>query len=344
MNNAPPRLNRMIISLALLLGLLPGLSSSLLAVEDSLIIYSGRSDKFVRPVMDKFTEKTGIKVILHTASSTTLLNKLRLEGARTQADAFLSNDAGSLQIGEKMGVFGDIPIEIAEIIQPSLRSPKHQWLGLSARARVLVVNNNSPLAGTIHSIFDLADPRLKDKIAITNSSNESFIAGTTVYQLSGGETRTRQWLQGLRDNSAGDVFNKHSKIVTAVANGKKTVGLVNHYYIYRHLDKDPQAPIHIVIPDQKTGDIGLAWNVAGIAISKYSKKRQQLETLLAFLISKQGQQLFSELNREYPARKDVKTAAGIPSLDTLKIAPVPMFKLGVYRNKTLDLLESVGMP
>jgi len=324
--------------------MLAGLASPLHAADDELIIYSGRSDKFVRPVMDRFTEKTGIKVILHSSSATSLLNKLRLEGPRTQADAFLSNDAGSLQIGEEMGFFGEISPDIADVIKPTLRSPNARWLGLSARARVLVVNKNSPQANTIKSVFDLAAPQLKGRLGITNSSNESFIAGATVYQLAAGEEKTRAWLQGIKDNSNGQVFNKHSKIVAAVASGKLDVGLVNHYYIYRHLDEHPQAPIRIVMPDQQASGIGLAWNVAGIAISKYSNKRVQLEKLLTFLVSREGQQLFSEVNREYPARTDVKTALAIPALNTLKIADVPMYKLGQMRNHTLDLIEAVGMP
>jgi iron(III) transport system substrate-binding protein len=344
MLNTLKRMSRPVFMLVCFMVLYPGLISAAMATDDNLIIYSGRSDKFVLPVMEKFTEATGIKVILHSASSTALLNKLRLEGSRTQADAFLSNDAGSLQIGEEMGVFGVIPTRITNIIRPDLRSPTQQWLGLSARARALVVNTDYLKSHTVNSVFDLADPDLKGRLAITNSSNESFIAGTTVYQLAAGEEKTRHWLQGLKDNSAGDVFNKHSSIVAAVASGKKDVGLVNHYYIYRYLDEHPQAPIRIVVPDQQADHIGLAWNVAGIAISKYSKKQAQLEKLLSFLVSKEGQRLFSELNREYPARTDVMTDHSIPPLSTLKIADVPMYQLGRHRNQTLDLIEAVGMP
>lgn len=334
-----------LLSFTLLLILLAGTHTlAWTSNDDALILYSGRSDKFVRPAINAFTEKTGIKVILHTASATALLNKLRLEGAQTQADVYMSNDAGNLQIGEDMGLFSDIPEHITALIPANLRSAQHKWLGLSARARVLVVNTHSTEAAFVKSVFDLSDPKLKNKLAITHSHNESFIAGTTVYQLAAGEEKTRQWLQGIKINSAGEVFNKHSKIVTAVANGKKAIGLVNHYYIYRHLDKYPQAPIRIIIPDQGDSDIGLAWNVAGIAISKYSKKKAAAEQLIAFLVSKQGQQLFSEGNREYPTRIGTPSSHIIPPLKDIKIANVPMSKLGLYRNQTLDLIEAVGMP
>jgi iron(III) transport system substrate-binding protein len=48
------------------------------ALASDLVIYSGRSDKFVKPVVEAFTKQTGIKVTLHTGSSTALLNKLKM--------------------------------------------------------------------------------------------------------------------------------------------------------------------------------------------------------------------------------------------------------------------------
>lgn len=120
----------------------------------------------------------------------------------------------------------------------------------------LVVNNRAKDLGFIKSVFDLADPRLKGRLGITNSANESFVAGATVYMLAAGK-KTRDWLQGLKDNVGKSVFDKHGKIVSAVAEGKLDVGLVNHYYIYRHLDEQPNAPIRILLPDQ--GEQGIEW-------------------------------------------------------------------------------------
>ncbi|MCK5640476.1 MAG: extracellular solute-binding protein [Gammaproteobacteria bacterium] len=320
------------------------LISPLVQSAESLVIYSGRSDKFVKPVIRAFTEKTGIEVILHSAKSTALLNKLQLEGKRTEADLFLSNDAGSLQRGSDLKLFKRLSKSLVSPVKKNLRASDNSWVGLSARARVLVVNNNAKGLDFVDSVFDLADPRLKGRLAITSSANGSFIAGTTVYMLEAGNKKTRVWLQGMKDNSEGRVFDKHSKVVKAVASGRKDIGLVNHYYIYRHLAKEPSAPIRILLPDQGKGDMGVAWNVAGIAISKYSKKKKAAEKLVAFLLSKQGQKMFAEVNQEYPARSDVAAAAEVPAQNSYKVADVPMAALGSKRNATLDLIESVGMP
>ncbi len=318
-------------------------ATAAMAGED-LVIYSGRSDKFVKPVVKAFTEKTGIHVTLHSAKSTALLNKLRLEGERTEADLYLSNDAGNLQRGSDLGLFQPIPADLATRIPANYRASDNTWLGLSARARVLVVNTHSPLAKQLHSVFDLAKPELRGRIGITNSANESFIAGVTVYMLTAGVDATRDWLKGLQRNAELNVFNKHSKIVKAVAKGQLEVGLVNHYYIFRHLAKHPKAPVRILIPDQGPDDIGVAWNVAGIAISKYSHHVDAAQRFVDFVSSPEGQRIFAEVNREYPTRPGVPTAPEIPPADSIKVADVPMEKLGELRNATLDLLQEVDMP
>jgi iron(III) transport system substrate-binding protein len=312
--------------------------------DDSLVIYSGRSDKFVKPVIAEFTRQTGIKVTLHSGKSTALLNKLRIEGKRTEADLFLSNDAGNLQQGSSWGLFRPINHTLLTPIDKTYRAANHTWVGLSARARALVVNTEGPWADKLDSVFDLADPALKGKLGITNSTNGSYIAGVTVYMLAAGKDKTRQWLEGMKANVDGKVFNKHSKIVKAVASGKLQAGLVNHYYIYRHLDKHPNAPIKIVMPDQGKNEMGIAWNVAGIAITKNTEKAELAEKLVAFLISEAGQKQFSEVNREYPTRTGVAASAGIPPAGSFRVADVPMSALGKERTATLNLIEQVGMP
>lgn len=313
------------------------------AADDELVVYSGRSDKFVKPVIKEFTKETGIKVVLHSAKSTALLNKLKLEGERTRADLYLSNDAGNLQLGSQMGLFQALPKNVVDVIDPKLRAEDDTWVGLSARVRVLVANTEVDTS-FVKSVFDLADPRLKDRIAVTHSGNGSFIAGVTVYMEAAGVEKTRNWLEGVKENAGGRTFNKHSKVVKAVASGKRAVGLVNHYYIYRYLDKKPDAPIKVIVPDQADGEMGVAWNVAGIAISKYSKKSAAAIKFTEYLVSEKGQKLFAEVNREYPARKGVAASAVIPAADTMRASTVEMATLGKQRNATIDLLEAVGMP
>jgi iron(III) transport system substrate-binding protein len=307
------------------------------------VIYTGRSDSFVKPVVEVFERETGIRVILHSGNSTALLNKLMLEGARTDADIFISNDAGNLQMGSERKLFAPVAAAVAAQIPANYRAADNTWLGLSARARVLVINTEAEDVGFVQSVFDLADPRLANRIAVTNSSNESFVAGVTVYLEQAGAGKTDSWLRGVKTNMGRDAFNKHSGVVSAVASGSKAVGLVNHYYIYRHLESRPDAPIRMLIPDQGAGGMGVAWNVAGAAISRHSKQQDAAQKFMAFLVSDQGQELFARVNQEYPVRPEVAAAPDLPPQQSFKVADVPLSKLGTRRGVTLDLIEKVGM-
>lgn len=312
--------------------------------QDELVVFSGRSDKFIRPVVEQFTNKTGIKVILHAGKSTELLNKLRLEGKRSNADIYISNDAGNLQKGSEWQLFRSLPSEVLEKINPNYRAADDTWVGLSARARVLVVNTKAEDVDFVSSVFDLANPKLQGRLAITNSANESFIAGVSVYLALAGEERTKQWLAGLKHNVGNKVYAKHSHVVKDVAVGKKSVGLVNHYYIYRYLAEHPEANIRILLPDNDAQGIGVAWNVAGVAIVRDAPHAQQALELVKFLVSEQGQAIFAEVNQEYPTRPDVPAAAQVPDKKSFKVADVPMRVLGERRNETIDLIEQVGLP
>jgi iron(III) transport system substrate-binding protein len=148
----------------------------------------------------------------------------------------------------------------------------------------------------------------------------------------------------MKANAGNKLFAKHSKIVKAVADGKKDIGLVNHYYIYRHLAKHPDAPIRILMPDQGDTGMGVAWNVAGIAMSKHTKNKAAAEKLIKYLVSEAGQAEFAGANREYPTREGVAAAAEVPAAGSYHVANVPMAALGTYRIETLDLLDAVGMP
>lgn len=310
---------------------------------EPLVVYSGRSDQFVKPVADAFTARTGIPVVLHAGSSTELLNKMRLEGSRTEADLYLSNDAGTLQIGEDQRLFHELPLVMIEAVPANYRGSHNGWVGLSARARVLVVNAQAGGTDELRSVFDLARSGFEGGVGITSATNESFVAGLSVYQARVGDERAEAWLRGLRANVGREVYPRHGAVVADVAAGRRAVGLVNHYYVFRHLDRDPNAPIRVLVPDQHEGGIGVAINVAGIAISRHARNRSSAEAFVAFLVSEEGQRMFADANLEYPVRRGVDADPRLPAVESLKIADFPLAELGARRAAALDLIDKVGM-
>src|SRR2546428_14126073 len=116
--------------------------------------------------------------------------------------------------------------------------------------------------GQVKSALDLADAKWKDKVGIPNSGSEYLQAGVWVIRATYGDEKTRQFLQGLKTNADSQVYQKSSQIVDAVAKGQVALGIVNHYYVYRHLAAQPEAPIAALMPDQPAGGMGAIMHAA----------------------------------------------------------------------------------
>src|SRR5213593_2662233 len=224
---------------------------------DRLVVYSGRAERLIKPVLDVFQAKTGIHIDLLSSGTTELVNRLQAEGERTPADVFITNDAGSLERARELGLLRPLHMrEIDRAVPAPFRAPDNSWVGLSGRFWIVVCNTGLVKPHEITSILDLANPRWKDKIAIPNAGSEYLQAGVSVIKATYGDERTRQFLQGLSSNAGTQVYGKSAQIVEAVAKGQVAMGLVNHYYVYRYLATQPGAPISALMLDQQEGGMG----------------------------------------------------------------------------------------
>ncbi len=331
-----------LLTLVLLGG--PGFPTSPTSAADKLTIYSGRAERLIKPVLDAFSAKTGIQVELLSSGTTELVNRLKAEGDRTPADLLITNDAGSLELARTAGLLRPLNMrEIDRAIPPQYRAPDNSWVGLSGRFWIIVYNTTQVKPDQLRSLLDLADPKWKDKIAIPNSGREYLQAGVSVIRAAYGDERTKQFLIGLRDNGGTQVYQKSSQIVDAVAKGQVELGIVNHYYVYRHLATQPGAPIAVFMPDQQEGGMGSIMNVAGVGIIKQTKHLESAKLLVEFLVAQAGQKLFADLDKEYPLHSDVKADPALIDRKSFRAAQVPLTRLAELREPTLTLIEQVGL-
>ncbi len=311
---------------------------------DRLVVYSGRAERLIKPVLDAFQAKTGIQVDLLSSGTTELVNRLQVEGERTPADVLITNDAGSLERARELGALRPLSMpEIERAIPSQFRAPDNSWVGLSGRFWIVVYNTTRIKPGDITSILDLAAPRWKEKIAIPNSGSEYLQAGVSVIKATYGDEKTKRFLQGLKANAGTQVYQKSSQIVEAVAKGQVDVGLVNHYYVYRHLATQPGAPIAALMPDQYEGGMGAIMNVAGVGVVRHTRHLDGAKRLVEFLVSQAGQKMFADLNKEYPLHPEVKADPALLERNTFRAATVPLARLAELREPTMTLIEQVGL-
>ncbi len=312
--------------------------------EDSVVVYSGRAERLIKPVLDHFQETTGTSVQLLTAGSTELVNRLRAEKTRTPADVFITNEAGALELARKLQLLQPITLpSVKTDIPEAFRAPDNSWIGISGRMWIPVYNTNLVDPSTIDSLLDLAAPAWKGKLAIPSGNSEYLQAGASMIMAAKGKDAVDTFLQGIRDNAGNEVYGKNRQIVDAVAKGKVSVGLVNHYYIFRHLATDPKAPIAPLITDQEKGGMGSIMNVAGIGLTAHAKHVGPAHQLISFLMSPKGQAMFAEINKEYPVNPAVQADPAIPPASTFRASSIPLTRLAELRDPIIDMIQHLGL-
>ncbi len=319
------------------------LDSGLFAGE-SVVVYSGRAERLIKPVLDHFQDSTGTTVQLLTAGSTELVNRLRAEKTRTPADVFITNEAGALELARKLQLLQPIDLpDIQTAIPEAFRAPDNSWVGISGRIWMVVYNTNRVKPPQIHSLLDLSQPAWKGKLAIPMATSEYLQAGASMVLASKGQHITEAFLGGLKDNAGNEVYGKNRQIVDAVAKGKADVGIVNHYYIFRHLAKDPKAPIAPLITDQEEGGMGAIMNAAGVGFTAHAKHPSSALRLIEFLISPEGQAMFAEINKEYPVNPSVEADPVLPPSSSFQPATIPLTRLAELREPIIQLIQKLGL-
>lgn len=315
----------------------------LTSVSQPLTVYSGRGEKFTKPVVEAFTKQTGIQVRLQTGASGALLAKLRVEGERSPADVFITNYVGVLEEARQHGLLAPVTAPTLTEIAPEFRAVDDTWVAFSARLRVIVYNTDVIQPGAITSLLDLADPKWQGQVGTVTSGNQSFIGGLSAIYALQGEAATEAFLRGLKANSEGRVLPKHTPVVSAVAAGQFPLGYVNHYYYYRHKAKDPDARLDILMPDQQDGQMGAVVTVAGAGVLKAAPNPEAAQDFMAFLISPAGQETFAAVNYEYPVVPSVPAHEAVVPRDQIKIAPVNLSLAHASRDKAIALIDRVGL-
>jgi iron(III) transport system substrate-binding protein len=312
------------------------------ATTTSLTIYSGRDERFVKPLFDRYTELTGVDLRVRYGDSATLAATLLEEGSNTPADIFFAQDAGALGAVAGKGSLQVLPESILRLVPKRFRAPGKRWVGVTGRARVVAYNTDVLSARDLpRTIWGYTQPRWKDKVGIP-PTNASFQAFVTAMRLRVGDDRTRDWLVGLRENGV-RYYPSNSRVLDAVASREIEVGLVNHYYLYQLKEQRPNAPVANYFLRTKR-DPGALINVAGAGIVRGTAKRQEAVRFLSFVLSRGIQRFFSQTpgRAEYPLVRGVRPRAGLPPLQSIEGAKINLGALGRHLPTTLELLNEVG--
>ena len=304
-----------------------------------LVIYSGRNENLVGPLLEQFQAETGIPVEVRYGGTAEMAATILEEGNNSPADVYYGQDAGALGALAKAGRLAPLTEETLALVDPAFRSTNGDWVGTSGRARVLVYNTDlvSPdeLPG---DIWALTEDRWQGKVgwAPTNGSFQAFITALRVLE---GQDQARSWLQAMIDNGV-QIYANNTSIVEATGRGEVEVGLVNHYYLLRFLAEQGEsfpARNHFFPVANAGGMI----NVAGAGVINTSENNEAAQTFVAYLLSSAAQQYFADETNEYPLIPDIDLNPALPALEEIATPDIDLSDLDDLQG-TLDLLQDVG--
>lgn len=303
--------------------------------DDTLVIYSGRDEALVEPIIQLFEDETGVNVDVRYGDSAELAAQLSEEGEASKADIFFAQDAGALGAIESEGLFLELPGEVLDRVQPEYRSTNDRWIGVTGRARVLVYSPEL-VTELPASVLELAEPQWADRIAVA-PSNASFQAFVTALRVLNGDDVAATWLSGIAANA--QRFEKNSQILEAVESGTVAAGLINHYYWFQREVEVGVGNMASRLAAFAPGDAGNLINVAGVGVLS---DNPHANAFVNFLLRDDIQRIFVTEVMEYPMVAGIDTPAGITPLGDIPTPDIDLSNLNDLK-VTLELIRASGM-
>ncbi|MCC6188615.1 MAG: iron ABC transporter substrate-binding protein [Anaerolineales bacterium] len=306
----------------------------------NLVVYSGRSESLVAPIIAQFADVTGIDVDVRYGSTPEIAATLLEEGANSPADVFFAQDPGGLGAVAQAGLLAPLPGDVLGAVDARFRSPEGLWVGISGRARVVVYNTETLSPQDLpDDIAAFTDPAWKGRIgwAPTNGSLQAML---TAMRVAWGEDEARAWLEGILANEP-IAYENNTAIVAAVGAGEVEVGFVNHYYLYRFLAEEGEdfPARNYFLPGGGPGSLVMAAGAGRLANGKNSTNALKF---IEFMLSPVAQQYFSAQTYEYPLVPGVVTQPGLVPLADLNAFDIDMAALADLAGTTA-LMSEVGV-
>ncbi|OLF39388.1 MULTISPECIES: Fe(3+) ABC transporter substrate-binding protein [unclassified Psychrobacter] len=310
--------------------------------DDQVVtIYSSRNEQLIKPLLDKYTEETGVKIELVTDKTGPLMARLQAEGQNTPADMLLTVDAGNLWQAAQQGLLQPVASTVLESNVPAkYRDPKGQWTGLSLRARTIFYDPSKVNADELSTYADLADPKWKGKLCLRTSKkvyNQSLVASMMEHL---GEEKTEEVIRGWVDNLATDVFSDDTSMLEAIAAGQCEVGIANSYYYGRILDEKPDFPVEIFWANQ--GTTGTHVNISGAGVTTNSDNPDGALKLIEWLSSDEAQGIYASSDKEYPVKEGVDESDMLRSWGTFKQDDINVQKFGELQTQAIQMMDKAG--
>lgn len=313
------------------------------ALADEVNIYSHRQPELIQPLLDKFTEETGIAVNVAFVDKG-MAERLKAEGARSPADLVLTVDIGRLVELAEADVLQPVQDEVLEASIPAeYRDPSDLWFGLTTRARIVYAAKDRVKPGEVTTYEDLADPKWQGRLCMRSGLNDYNVALTAAYLLHHSPEETTAWLEGLKANLARKPNGGDRDQVKAIWAGECDIAVGNTYYMGQMLADPEQAEwagaVRVDFPVFEGA--GTHMNISGIAMTKAAPNRAAALKLMEWLAGDEAQKIYAETNHEFPVKPGVARSALVESWGAFTPDALSLADVAAKRPEAVKLIETV---
>ena len=314
--------------------------------SNEINLYSQRHYKVDEQQYKVFEEETGIKVNVVKANADELIERLKNEGENSPADLFITVDAGKLQKAKDLDLLQKIssPI-INQNVDVDLKDVNGYWIPITYRARIIVYSKDRVDVSELSTYDNLTDEKWRNKVLVRSSSNAYNQALLSSIIANTGEESASKWASKLVKNFARDPKGNDRDQVKAITAGQGDLAIVNSYYIGLLLSSENEEEIKagnsvgVFFPNQGEDESGSHINVSGIGLAKNAPNKENAIKLMEFLTSESAQKTYTNTSYEYPANPNVEPNEIVKKWGSFKKDVLDLNKLGVFRNKAIEIFD-----
>lgn len=310
------------------------------AAKQEVVVYSSRSHYGAEQVFENFTKATGIAIRFFNGNNNEVIERLRAEGSRTEADVLLTVDAGNLWFAASQGLLQPITSATLQANIPAhLRDPENRWFAIAVRARTIMYSTARVQPSELSTYEALGDPKWKGRLCLRTSTatyNQSLLASFIKIH---GESKTEQMVRGWIANEP-VYINGDTQILEAIDAGRCDVGITNTYYLGRLLQTRADLKVRPFWADQARS--GTHVNVSGGGVTRYARNRDNAVKLLEYLSTPEAQQALASASFEFPANPAVPPAAVLTSWGKFKAQTIGVAASGEFQAAAVKLADRAG--
>ena len=284
-----------------------------------VVVYVSEDQVFSEPILMDFEKETGIavKAVYDTeeAKSTGAMNRLIAEKHNPQADVYWANEPIRAEVLKQKGISDAYFSPNGKDIPPLFNDPEGYWTGFSARARVLIVNNN--VVDKPKTILAYTAPQWKGKAVITNP-----LFGTTTAEVAAlftiwGDKKAEEFMTAM----------KRDRVAISTSNGESADFVAAGQYDFSLVDSDDAVnrirqgkPVTMVYPDQGENDIGCFIVPNATVLIKGAPHPETAKKLIDYLLSRETERKLAFADcAQIPLHSGVQTPPELKPIKDLKV-------------------------